>query len=73
MPKAKLIDESELTPVEQVLADAQGSEHVICITLSSDGDIAVLTSIEYMPDVLWAMELAKMQVLDTSPSDEPEQ
>jgi hypothetical protein len=62
-----------MSRVEHVLADAQGSEHVVCITLSADGDIEVMTSIEYMPDVLWALELAKSQVLDTSIENGPEQ
>lgn len=56
----------QMSDVERVLANAQGSEHVVCIALSADGDIEVMTSIEYMPDVLWAIELAKAQVLDTS-------
>lgn len=70
--KDKPIAVQAMSPVEQVLADAQAADEVVCVTISKDGDIEVLTSIEYMPDVLWTLELARAQVLDTS-TDEPEQ
>lgn len=71
MPKKKQeividVDDLELTPVEKCLCDAQGAKEVVCITIAEDGDVEVLTTIKYMPDVLWAMELARAQVLDTS-------
>jgi len=73
MAKKIDIEDNPISAVERVLADAQGSKEVICITLSEEGDLAVLTSIEYMPDVLWAMELARAQVLETGDDGSPEQ
>lgn len=60
------VDDLKMTPVEKCLCDAQSAHQVVCITISEEGDVEVLTTIEYMPDVLWAMELARAQVLDTS-------
>jgi hypothetical protein len=62
----KKLDEEKLSPVESVLADAQSAKHVVCIALDEGGEVQVLTTIDYMPDVLWAIELARAQVLDTS-------
>jgi hypothetical protein len=52
-----------MSAVEQVLADAQGSDEVICICVN-DGQIEVNSSVTYAPDILWALEQAKISTLE---------
>jgi hypothetical protein len=67
MPKKKEDPIPEMTPVEQVLADAQGSDDVIVISIN-DGEIEILSSVTYPPDILWSLEMAKSHTLELGES-----
>lgn len=54
----------ELTGVESVAADIQGYDNVIAICMDKDSNITVHSTMAYPPDLLWAIEQAKMQLFD---------
>jgi hypothetical protein len=62
MPK-KPPEIEPLSKVEQVLADAQSADEVICICIR-EGEIEVNSTMEYAPDILWALEHAKIHCLE---------
>jgi hypothetical protein len=69
-PKTKTRTETSQEIVEQILRDAleMGLENVTLLGSSSDGSTYLSSSREYVPDVLWDLETAKMYVL-TGPDE----
>jgi hypothetical protein len=53
----------EMSAVDQVLSDAHGADDVIVICVH-DGEISVVSSITYPPDILWSLEMAKANCLE---------
>lgn len=53
-----------MNKVEYVLSEAQSAEDVIIICFDSEGEMSMHSTIPRGPDILWAMELAKLQVLE---------
>ncbi len=69
-PKTKTQTETSQETVEKILRDAleMGLEHITLLGSSSDGSTYLSSSREYVPDVLWDLETAKMYVL-TGPDE----
>lgn len=60
-----------MTKVEYALAGAQTADDVIIICLDTKGYIGVRSTLVNGPDILWAMELAKQQILEMGqPTDD---
>jgi hypothetical protein len=54
----------QMDKVEYALAQAQGSEDVLIICFDRGGEMALKSTITSGPEILWALELAKSQVLE---------
>lgn len=54
----------QMDKVEYALSQAQGSEDVLIICFDTDGTMALKSTITTGPEILWALELAKSQVLE---------
>lgn len=54
----------EMTAVEIALAEATTAKDVIVICLDEDGDVRLLSSMTYAPDIAWSMRIAEDQLLD---------
>ena len=52
-----------MNSVEWVLSEAQTADHVIAICFT-DGELSLHSTITNGPEILWALELAKMQILE---------
>lgn len=63
MPKEKL-DLNEVSAIESVSHDILGYSNVIAICMDKDGNVTVHSTIHYPPDILWAMEQAKLQLFE---------
>ena len=61
MPK-KPKEVEPLSAVESVLSEAQDADDVICICIR-EGEIEVNSSVEYAPDILWAIKQAEAHCL----------
>jgi hypothetical protein len=53
-----------MSRVEYALAEAQTAEDVIIICFDEYGELSLHSTITRGPDILWALELAKMQILE---------
>lgn len=53
-----------MNKVEHVLSEAQTAENVIVICFDESGEMSLHSTITRGPDILWAMELAKSQILE---------
>lgn len=56
--------EDDGTSVGEALEAAAACEAVLVIGVGSDGSVALHSSMPYAPDNLWAIELARAQVLE---------
>lgn len=56
--------EMQMGKVEYALSEAQGAEDVVIICFARDGEMALKSTITNGPEILWALELAKSQVLE---------
>lgn len=54
----------EMSPVDFALAEAATAKDVIIICVDEDGDIRLLSSMRYAPDIAWSMRIAEDQLLD---------
>ena len=54
----------QMSKVELALAEAQTAEDVLVICFGRDGNMAMHSTINSGPEILWALELAKSQVLE---------
>jgi len=53
-----------MSKVEYALSEAQGADEVIIICFDSEGEMSMHSTITRGPDILWSLELAKLQVLE---------
>lgn len=53
-----------MTKVEYVLSEAQAADDVIAICFSDTGELSMHSTITNGPEILWALELAKQQILE---------
>ena len=60
----KRMNDKELSGVESVCASIQAYENVIAICMDKESKITVHATMSYPPDLLWAIEQAKMQLFD---------
>lgn len=54
----------EMDKVEYALSEAQGSQDVVIICFDSNGEMSLRSTITSGPEILWSLELAKMQILE---------
>lgn len=54
----------EMTAVDIALAEATTAKDVIVICLDEDGNVRLLSSMTYAPDIAWSMRIAEDQLLD---------
>jgi hypothetical protein len=54
----------QMSKVEYALSEAQGADEVIIICFDSEGEMSMHSTITRGPDILWSLELAKLQVLE---------
>ena len=50
--------------VEYALDSAQGSSDVVIICFDRSGEMSLHSTITNGPEILWSLELAKMQILE---------
>ena len=53
-----------MNKVEHALAEAQTADDVVIICFDEGGEMSLHSTITNGPEILWALELAKMQVLE---------
>lgn len=57
-------DMERISAIESVCAQAQDYYNVLAICIKEDGGIVCHSSIQYPPDILWAIEQAKRQIFE---------
>lgn len=50
--------------VEFALSEAQGAQDVLIICFDHNGEMFLKSTITNGPEILWSLELAKMQILE---------
>lgn len=50
--------------VELALSQAETAEDVIIICFNHEGEMSMHSTVTKGPDILWSLELAKMQILE---------
>ncbi|NBW11683.1 MAG: hypothetical protein EBR82_26990 [Caulobacteraceae bacterium] len=53
-----------MSRVEHALAEAQTAEDVVIISFDESGEMSLHSTLTRGPDILWALELAKMQIIE---------
>jgi len=53
-----------MSRVEYALAEAQTADDVVIICFDESGEMSLHSTITRGPDILWALELAKAQILE---------
>lgn len=69
MPRSRKVEEQlaetlNPNPVEKVLAESAVMENVLVIGFDEEGEMTVHSTITNGPELLWALELAKSQILE---------
>lgn len=54
----------QMDKVEIALAEAMGAKDVVVVIIDNDGDIRLVSSMSYAPDIAWTMRIAEDQLLD---------
>lgn len=56
--------EMRMTKVEYLFSEIPQAEDAIVICFSDEGEMSLHSTIKRGPDILWALELAKDQILE---------